>query len=266
MVRVARHAFSRLFENGRRKFMPYYPVGYPTLEQSVRNIRTLLDAGADALELGVPFSDPLADGPILQEASAVAVANNVQTADVIQLAATLREEGCEVPLIMMGYLNPFLAYGTDIVARNASSAGLDGLLVPDLPFGVASALRDRAREAQLLMPSFIAPTTSQDRLREVVLGSEGFLYAIAVTGTTGFGSEEHPAMNRLIASVRSMSNIPIAIGFGIRGCRDAVLAAQRADAVIVGSALIRAWNEGPQEFAHLAHSLADAIHSTPTEY
>ena len=235
-----RETFARLNARGQAAFMPYMPVGYPSPDLSPTIFHALVDAGADLIEVGVPFSDPLADGPTIQAATQQALAQGVVPADAFALVRKLRAEGVTIPLILMGYVNPILAYGMARYVAEAAAAGADGFIVPDLP-------PDEAGELEALAAAH----------------SSGFLYLVSVTGITGARDALPPHLADFVARVRSHTDLPLAVGFGI-GTPDQVRAVARlADGVVVGSALVRrAGSDRPVEAVQeLAAALARAAHA-----
>ncbi len=255
--------FARLQAQGQAAFMPYMPVGYPSPELSPAIFHALVDAGADLIEVGVPFSDPLADGPTIQAATQQALAQGVVPADALALVRRLREEGVTVPLILMGYVNPILAYGMARYVKDAAAAGADGFIVPDLPPEEAGELEALAEQHGLAVIHLVAPTSTPQRLAQAAAHSSGFLYLVSVTGITGARDTLPPDLAQFVQRVRSHTTMPLAVGFGIGTPEQARAVARMADGVVVGSALVRraGMEEPVQQVFSLASALAQAAHN-----
>jgi tryptophan synthase alpha chain len=229
--------------NSKPAFMPYFPLGYPTPEASVDIIEALARGGADLIEVGVPFSDPLADGPVIQQATQVALQQGMTVPRALAAVAELRRRGVTVPLVLMGYYNPWLAYGLRRLAADAASAGADGFIVPDLPPEEAADF-EAALPPALPLVRMLAPTTPPKRARRVLDGARGFVYMVSVTGTTGARSELPPGLAQFIARTRDAFSpgaaVPLCVGFGIGTPDQARAVGHLADGIIVGSACVRA--------------------------
>jgi len=225
----------------RSALMPYMMGGYPDLESSLAVGEACIDAGADLLELGVPFSDPLADGPTIHAAATAALAAGTSAADVIDLAARLAER---VAVIVMSYANTVLTPGIEPFLDRLADAGVSGLIVPDLPLEESGALERAAERRGLALVALVAPTSTDARLREIGRRTRGFLYVVSVTGTTGERSAGPESLQPLIERAKSATDVPVALGFGISTAEQAAAAADAgADGVIVGSRLVRAAGE-----------------------
>jgi tryptophan synthase alpha chain len=232
--------FEQLRRDGRAALMPYLTMGYPQRESALALVPAAAAAGADLIELGVPFSDPLADGATIQGASQQALANGMSLALCLEQAAMLRHRGAALPLVLMSYYNPILQMGLDGFARRAAAAGIDGTIVPDLPPEEAGGLC-AALEAQGIDPIFLLPPTAdEERVRLVAARSRGFLYLVSLTGVTGARDRLPPDLESFVAWVRPATDLPLAVGFGISSPQQAARVARIADGVIVGSALVRA--------------------------
>ena len=229
---------------GRPAFVAFLTAGDPSLERTVEAALELDAAGADALELGVPFSDPLADGPVIQRSSERALARGVTLARVLETVARIRER-CELPLVLFSYLNPLLQRGLGKVAAEAKAAGLDGALVTDLPPEEAEAWIAVARAAALDTVFLAAPTSPDARLRSVAQASRGFVYAVSRTGVTGEARALSDDARPLVARLRAQTDVPVALGFGISTPEQVREAGRVADAVVVGSALVRFLEDEP---------------------
>ncbi len=237
MSRVAQR-FAELRAEGRAALIPYLTAGDPEPAATVPLLRALTRAGADLIEIGVPFTDPMADGPVIQAACARALAHRVRLRDVLDMATEFRAEDARTPLILMGYANPISAMGADVFAREAARAGIDGALVVDLPPEEAPALRQALAAHGLDEIFLIAPTTSEERARKIRDQASGFLYYVSLRGTTGADRLDMEDAARRVARVRAETSLPVGIGFGIKDAATAARAAEIADAVVVGSALV----------------------------
>lgn len=221
--------------------MPYFTIGYPDLPTSIDIIEACCRSGADLMELGVPFSDPLADGPTIQHSTQIALQNGTNVRACIHAVHTLRERGLETPFVMMGYTNPVLRYGTAAFVRDAAEAGADGLILPDLPPDEAEELRSECLEKGLALVHLLAPNSPPERIQLVLERTAGFVYLVSITGITGAREELPPALGQFIRSIRAAApeGLPLAVGFGIGTPAQARAVAAEADGVIVGSALIQ---------------------------
>jgi tryptophan synthase alpha chain len=236
--------FARLGAERRLAVIAYLTVGYPRLDVTPTLVEAAAESGADAVELGIPFSDPLADGRTIQAASEVALKGGMTVARALE-AAKLSRSKTDVPLLFMTYLNPILAYGLDRFCRAASDAGVDGLIVPDLPPAESAELRRAAYACQIDLVFFVAPTSSDAGIAAACRAATGFIYCIAVTGVTGARAQLDPGVLPLIASVRRHTALPIVVGFGISRPEHLEALAGKADGVIVASALLDAIGRAP---------------------
>ena len=249
---------------GRKSLIVYLCAGDPDLASTERLVPALEAAGADIIELGVPFSDPLADGPTIQLAAERALRSGTTLAGILDLVARLRGRGCGVPLVLMGYLNPIVRMGVDAFVARSARAGVDGFIVPDLPLEESGALGDAASAKGLSLVLLAAPTTPPDRLRSIGQRTRGFLYFVSVTGVTGARTALPADLPSRLDVVRAASVAPVAVGFGVSAPEQARTLAQHADGVVVGSALVAeiarsaGATEGP---VALVRSLAEAVHS-----
>lgn len=239
-----RERFARLRRDGARGFVAFITAGDPSLERTLSAARDLDRAGTDVLELGVPFSDPLADGPVIQRSSERALRRGTTVADVLETVRSLRRES-ELPVLLFGYFNPFLRYGLGRLARDATAAGVDGVLVTDLPPEEAEDWLQEARAHDLDTVFLAAPTSPDARLRSVAAASRGFVYAVSRTGITGERQSLSEEAGPLVTRIKSMTAEPVALGFGISTPEQVGAAAAVADAVVVGSALVRYLEENP---------------------
>ena len=237
--------FRRLREQGRKGFVGFVTAGDPSLDRTVEVAGEMESAGVDVLELGVPFSDPLADGPIIQRSSERALASGVTLARVLEAVGRIRKRS-DLPLVLFSYFNPLLRYGLPALARAAAAAGVDGVLVTDLPPEEADGWLEAARGAGLDTVFLAAPTSPDERLRRVAGASRGFVYAISRTGVTGERDALSDDARPLLARIKALTSEPVALGFGISSPGQVAAAAAVADAVVVGSALVRFLEDSPQ--------------------
>ncbi|RME99477.1 MAG: tryptophan synthase subunit alpha [Chloroflexi bacterium] len=250
---------SAAFSTGRPAFMPYSVLGYPTRQASLEVVKTLVEAGADLLELGIPFSDPLADGPTIQAATQKSLENGTTLADCLSMTRELRAQGVTTPALLMGYVNPMLAYGLARFVADAAAAGADGFIVPDLPPEEAAEFEHLCRRHGLALVYLLAPTSTPERIRRVARQSQGFIYLVSLTGVTGARNQLPTNLADFVARVRAQTDTPLAVGFGIGSGPQAQAVAQLADGVIVGSALVKQAAEGPEHVRQLAAELRAAL-------
>jgi tryptophan synthase alpha chain len=241
-------------------FMPYFPLGYPDLDTSIAVIEALAKHGADLIEVGLSFSDPLADGPVIQQATQTALEKGITIKRSLEAVKELRQRGVEVPLVLMGYYNPMLAYGLEKFVCDAVEAGADGFIVPDLPveeaeefqFALSGAAKpaveaqvndeNRASTALCAIPliQMLAPTTPDERMERIAGNAEGFIYLVSVTGVTGERKSISEGLGKLITRVRAHTSVPVCVGFGIGTPEQARQVGVLADGVIVGTACVKA--------------------------
>jgi tryptophan synthase alpha chain len=238
--------FSGTRREGRAALMPYFSLGFPTPKLSLEIVKRICRSGADLLELGFPFSDPLADGPTIQHSTQVALQQGMHVGDCLAQVSNLRDEGVEQGILMMGYYNPMLAYGLETMVANSAQAGVDGFIVPDLPVEEAGELAALCAEKRLALVAFVAPTTPEGRIAEIVQAASGFIYLVSLTGVTGERNSLASGLKEFIERVRSKTELPLAVGFGISTPAQARAVGAMADGVIVGSALIRVAAESSQ--------------------
>ncbi|HEV2147267.1 MAG TPA: tryptophan synthase subunit alpha [Longimicrobiaceae bacterium] len=230
-------AFARAREEGRAALVPYITAGHPTPEASARALGMLAEEGADVIELGVPFSDPLADGPTIQRSSFEAIGHGVDLRWTLEALRRFREAH-DTPVILFSYLNPILRYGVAEFLRDAAGAGAQGVLLTDLPVGADPELESAFAASPLDLIRLVAPTTLPERVREIAAASRGFLYYVSRTGVTGARQELAAGLEREVAELRSATDVPVAVGFGIATPEQAATVARVADGVVVGSALV----------------------------
>ncbi|MGH6953429.1 MAG: tryptophan synthase subunit alpha [Alphaproteobacteria bacterium] len=232
--------FERLRREGRAGLIPFVTAGDPNHDASLAILRGLASAGADLIELGMPFSDPMADGPAIQEANVRALRAGASLKRTLELAGSFRAADGETPLVLMGYFNPIYRYGVERFARDAAQAGVDGVIVVDLPPEEDEELRGPARAAGLDVIRLATPTSDDRRLARILDGASGFIYYVSITGITGTKLADERAVANAVRRLAARTRLPIAVGFGIRTREQAAAVARLADAVVVGSALVGA--------------------------
>lgn len=233
---------SRLAKDGRKALVPYFSGGDPDMDVTHDAILAVVDAGADVVEIGVPFSDPIADGPVIQESYQRALHAGASLPRILELCARLRRR-TDVPIVLFGYYNPFFRYEESALARDAKEAGVDGLLCVDTPPEEAGPLVAACSKASLDSIFLLAPTSNDDRIDAVARVASGFIYFVAVTGVTGARTAAPSGIAPLVARVRERTGLPVGVGFGISSGPQAAQVAEYADLVVVGSALVRAMYE-----------------------
>jgi len=234
-----RDRFAQLKQQGRKALIPYLTAGDPEPDFSVPLMHAMVEAGADILELGVPFSDPMAEGPVIQHAMERALSHRVGLQHVIQMVKTFRQQDTSTPVLLMGYLNPVEVMGYEKFVTEAVNAGVDGVLLVDLPPEEAQDLLVSARARDLDVIFLVAPTTTDNRIRAIAESSSGFVYYVSLKGVTGAGHLDIAGVSDRVAKIKSMTDLPVGVGFGIKDGESAKSIAALADAVVVGSALVR---------------------------
>ena len=243
-------------------FMPYFPLGYPDLDTSIDVIEALAKNGADLIEVGLSFSDPLADGPVIQHATQIALEKGITVKKSLEAVKELRARGVDIPLILMGYYNPLLAYGLEKFVRDAEEAGADGFIIPDLPMEESDEFVRASHNSPLPLIPMLAPTSSPERMEKIARNAQGFIYLVSVTGITGERKSLSEGLGELIAQVREHISAPVCVGFGIGTPEQAREVGTMADGIIVGTACVRTigGSETPVETAkEFAKSLRNAI-------
>ena len=262
-VERIQQVFANLKAKKQAAFMPYHAMGYPTRQTSLDVVAALAESGADLFEIGIPHSDPLADGPTVQAATDAAIRGGTTVADCLAMVSELRAAGVRQPFCAMSYYNPILAYGEERFVADAAAAGIDGLIVPDLPPGESMKLEPACREAGIATIYMLAPTSTEARIRSVTAHATGLIYLVSITGITGERTQLPPDLMDFVQRVRRHTSLPLAVGFGIGNWAQAAQVAGIADGVIVGSALVRAAGsaEGVDAVRTLATELAAGAHS-----
>lgn len=247
--------FEALRTDSRRALVCYVTAGHPSPSATVELLQGLEEAGADVIELGVPFSDPVADGPTIQESSSIALANGVTLDSSLELLASAR---VSVPIVLFTYLNPLLAAGPDVLVR-ASAAGAAGILVTDLPLGADSAREQWLSDSDLDFIRLVAPTTPADRLAGICDHASGFVYLISRMGVTGTQVEAPADAGPMVTRLRAVTHLPVCVGFGISTPAQARAAAEMADGVVLGSAIVKAAGTSTSAALDLVRSMREAM-------
>ena len=237
MSRIA-ETFAALRARRRTGLVAFLTVGYPSVEETLRLVPALIEGGADVIELGVPFSDPLAEGPTIQRSSHHALEQGVTPAACLDVVAGLRAQGVEAPIVLMGYYNPLLSYGLEEFCRDAAAAGADGIIAVDLPPEESHPLRDACRQHGIDLIYLLAPTSTDGRIELVAGLASGFVYCVSVTGVTGAREELPAGLSAFVNRVRARTPLPVAVGFGISKPKHFRAVARIADAAVIGSAII----------------------------
>ncbi|HHP50309.1 MAG TPA: tryptophan synthase subunit alpha [Moorella mulderi] len=253
--------FRKRMGEGRKALIVYLCAGDPSLEITQKAVKELAGAGADIIELGIPFSDPVADGPIIQAASLRALSQGTDLQGVLRMVGNLREEGVDIPLVLLSYYNPLLQFGLERAVEEMAHQAIEGILIPDLPFEESQPLRDLARSRGLSLITLVAPNTPQERLKMLAGSASGFIYCVSLMGVTGPREELSPHLKEYLLRVRKAADgIPLAVGFGISNAQQARLLAPWCDGVIVGSAVVEALAQGGVERAvELVKEIRSAI-------
>jgi tryptophan synthase alpha chain len=250
MSRIA-ETFAQLKAQGRKALIPYVTAGFPYADVTPELMHAMVAAGADVIELGVPFSDPMADGPVIQKAGDKALAFGIGTAQVLDMVRIFREQDSRTPVVLMGYANPVERYdqrhGADAFIRDAAQAGVDGVLVVDYPPEecVDFAAKLRAHGMDLIF--LLAPTSTDTRMRQVAEVASGYVYYVSLKGVTGAGTLDTAAVEAMLPRIRAHVNVPVGVGFGIRDAATAQAIGRVADAVVIGSKIIQLIDEQPRD-------------------
>ena len=229
---------------GRKALVAYFTAGYPDDDAFDTLVRAAVDAGVDVIEVGIPFSDPIADGPVIQASSNVALARGMTLTRALEAIARLSPE-VRVPMVVMSYVNPILKIGVDAFAHESARAGVAGVVLPDVSFEESPAFRPALRDAGLAYVDLVAPTSDEARAREIARASEGFVYAVSMTGVTGSRAAGKADVEGLVARVRAATDTPVYVGFGVSSPDAAAEIATASDGVIIGSRLMQLAADGP---------------------
>ena len=232
--------YQTLKQHDRTALIPFITAGDPALQDTLDIMRTLVRHGADIIELGVPFSDPMADGPVIQRANERALKQGISLSGVLQIVARFRQADDRTPVILMGYLNPIEIFGYEQFASRAAAAGVDGVIIVDMPPEEAAPLNRCLREREIDQVFLVTPTTTETRMERIAGVASGFLYYVSVKGTTGGKGADPARVSDRLRLVRQKTELPVAVGFGITDADTAARVAAHCDAVVIGSALVEA--------------------------
>ncbi len=250
MSRIA-STFERLRAAGRKALIPYVTAGFPQREVTPALMHAMVEAGADVIELGVPFSDPMADGPVIQKAGERALALGVGTAQVLQMVRSFRERDDSTPVVLMGYANPVerydLRHGRGAFIRDCAASGVDGLLIVDYPPEECETFAAELRERGLDLIFLLAPTSTDARMQQVARVASGYVYYVSLKGVTGAGHLDTDAVEQMLPRIRTHVKVPVGVGFGIRDAATARAIGRVADAVVIGTKLIQVIENEPAE-------------------
>jgi tryptophan synthase alpha chain len=250
MSRIAA-TFDALKKDGRRALIPYVTAGFPFADITPELMHGMVEAGADVIELGVPFSDPMADGPVIQKAGEAALALGIGMKQVLAIVAAFRQKDTTTPVVLMGYANPVerydLVHGKKAFIRDASAAGVDGLLVVDYPPEECEDFAAELKAANIDLIFLLAPTSTNERMAQVARIASGYVYYVSLKGVTGAGHLDTEAVGQMIPRIREHVNIPVGVGFGIRDARTAQAVGSAADAVVIGTKIIQLIDGQPRE-------------------
>lgn len=238
--------FQTIKDQNRTALVTYIAAGDPDLEISQGILDGLAEAGADIIELGMPFTDPMADGPTIQAATQRALKSGTTLINTLEMVRDFRTNNTSTPLILMGYFNPVYKYGCEKFISDASAAGVDGLIIVDLPPEEDAELSVHARKAGIDLIRLVTPVTEDNRLQTVISNASGFLYYVSITGVTGTASADTEAVNTHINHIKTMTDLPVAVGFGIKTPDDAKSFKGAADGIVVGSALVAEIEQNPE--------------------
>ena len=233
--------------HGKIVLAPFITVGFPSVAKSEAIASAVLNSGADIIELGVPFSDPLAEGTTIQKTSNIALNQGVTVDTCLKLAKRLRDQGIESPIILMGYLNPYFHLGLTEFVKKASASGVDGLIIPDLPSEEAGDFRELCNRTNLYLIPLLAPTSTEERILQACKRANGFIYCVSLTGVTGARNDLSKDLPELVAKIRKHTDLPIMIGFGVSNYEHIKAIGQIAEGAVVGSALLDAIDKAPDD-------------------
>ena len=267
MSRISRH-FAQLKQQQRKALIPYITAGDPKPDVTVDMMHAMVEAGADLLELGVPFSDPMADGPVIQAACERALVHGVSLTDVLAMVKQFREKDAKTPVILMGYLNPIEVMGYERFASACNEAGVDAALIVDLPPEEGGKLLQALNAVEVDAVFLLAPTSTQQRIAKICSAASGFVYYVSLKGVTGAATLDVDSVSAKVEEIRQATDLPIGVGFGIRDAQSAAAVAQVADAVVVGSAVVKqfaTYAEQPQKIQQEVVALLQSMRSAMDE-
>lgn len=251
--------FQALQKIGKKALIPYLTGGDPHPDLTVDFMHKLVESGADIIEVGVPFSDPMADGPVIQLACERALLHNTSLTDVLSMVKTFRETDTTTPVVLMGYLNPVEVMGVEKFVKLAADSGLDGVLIVDMPPEESKVIAQLASESGLKLIFLIAPTTPEKRIKMICEHASGYLYYVSVKGVTGSAALDVEDVEQHLQAIRRATSLPLAVGFGIKDGETAAKVARIADGVIVGSALVRCIERNPENVERIQQELTEIM-------
>ena len=237
MIRVE-NKFKNLRQKKQKAFGVFLTAGYPSLEYSKDIFKKIIEAKADFIEIGLPFSDPMADGPLIQHSSQIAIQQNTSVEDCFEIVKDIRKENNNIPIILMGYYNPIHYYGNLKFVKKAVSSGIDGLIIVDLPMEEDNEFYDLSFKNKLPLIRLVTPTTDEERLKKVLKNAHGFVYYVSVTGITGTKSASVNDVKNKIKVIKKITNLPVIAGFGIKNSVDAKKMSSISDGIVIGSSLV----------------------------
>ena len=246
MTRIQKR-FEQLKSDNKKGLVTFITAGDPDMDKSLSVLKSLPANGADFIEIGMPFTDPMADGPAIQASNLRALAKGMSLKKTLELLQKFREDDQDTPVILMGYFNPIYAFGCDAFIEEAKKAGADGLIIVDLPPEEDEELRLPAQKAGLDLIKLVTPTTVGERLQKVIKNASGFLYYVSITGVTGAKSANIEEVGKHIKNIKTKTDLPVAVGFGIKTAQDAQNMSKIADAIVVGSAIVDNINENQDD-------------------
>jgi tryptophan synthase alpha chain len=258
MSRIA-GCFAALKENNKTALIPFITAGDPQRDVTVPLMHTLVEQGADIIELGVPFSDPMADGPVIQRASERALENNMSLRDVLEVVTEFRKTNSATPVVLMGYLNPIEIMGYEAFAAASLAAGVDGVLTVDIPPEEGNDLINAMRAHELDPIYLLAPTSTEERIRKITSTASGFVYYVSLKGVTGAANLDVDAVSAKLDAIRQTTEMPVGVGFGIKDAATAKAMAAIADAVVVGSAIVQRVEDNAGDTAAIQSSVGELI-------
>ena len=249
--------FQSLKAKGRAALVSYLAAGDPNQQIGQELLNALPDAGVDVIELGIPFTDPMADGPTVEAAHIRALAAGMSVAKVLDMVRSFRTNNTTTPIVLMGYYNPIYIYGGAKFAKDASAAGIDGVLIVDLPPEEDAEIKGDLKAAGIDLIRLITPTSEGDRLKKLVKDASGFLYYVSIAGVTGTASIDTKAVAEKVKEIKAVTDLPVAVGFGIRTIEDAKTVASIADGVVIGSAFVKIIEK--TEYNHIVSDVTQAV-------
>lgn len=253
------HCFAQLKQQNKSALIPFVTAGDPHPDHTLSIMHNLVSSGADIIELGIPFSDPMADGPVIQAADERALKHNVSLRDVIAMVKAFRETDDVTPVVLMGYLNPIEIMGYDLFAEQARQAGVDGILVVDLPPEESHQLVTLTRKNDIDFIFLISPNTTQERIQLISNFASGYLYYVSLKGVTGANTLDIDSVKLKLDEIRSNTQLPLGVGFGIKDGATAQAVAQVADAVVVGSVLVNKVAQSPNDIEKINHEMSAVL-------